>query len=50
MGFMVNLSGFRGVFLKESLDNVKNAPTRLGVFVNLDFWKRLMMMILFLKI
>ena len=38
MGFMVNLSGFRGVFLKESLDNVKeNAPTRLGVFVNLDF-------------
>ncbi len=40
MGFMVNLSGFRGLYLKESLKNVKeNAPTRFGLFVNIDFEK-----------
>ena len=38
MGFMVNLSGFRGIYLKETLQNVKeNAPSRFGIFVNLDF-------------
>ena len=38
MGFMVNLSGFRGLYLSETLENVKeNAPTRFGIFVNLDF-------------
>ena len=38
MGFMINLSGFRGIYLKETLQNVKeNAPSRFGIFVNLDF-------------
>ena len=38
MAFMVNLSGFRGVYLKKTLENVKeNAPSRFGIFVNLDF-------------
>ncbi len=38
MAFMVNLSGFRGLYLKECLDNVKeNAPNRFGLFVNLDW-------------
>ena len=38
MAFMVNLSGFRGQYLKMCLDNIKkNAPERLGVFVNLNW-------------
>jgi predicted TIM-barrel fold metal-dependent hydrolase len=38
MGFMVNLSGFRGLYLKQSLKNVQeNAPTRFGLFLNIDF-------------
>ena len=38
MAFMVNLSGFRGKYLNMCLDNIKkNAPTRLGVFVNLNW-------------
>jgi len=38
MAFMINLSGFRGLYLKQSLINVKeNAPTRFGLFVNVDF-------------
>lgn len=40
MAFMVNLSGFRGLYLEQCLDNVKeNAPTRFGLFVNLDWEK-----------
>lgn len=40
MAFMVNLSGFRGLYLEKSLDNIKeNAPTRFGLFVNLDWEK-----------
>jgi hypothetical protein len=38
MAFMVNLSGFRGIYLKKSLENInENAPTRFGLFLNLDF-------------
>ena len=38
MAFMVNLSGFRGNYLNMCLDNIKkSAPTRLGVFVNLNW-------------
>ena len=38
MAFMVNLSGFRGLYLTKSLENIKkNAPTRFGLFLNLDF-------------
>ena len=38
MAFMVNLSGFRGQYLKMCLNNIKkNAPERLGVFVNLNW-------------
>ena len=38
MAFMVNLSGFRGLYLTECLENVsENAPNRFGVFVNLDW-------------
>ena len=38
MAFMINLSGFRGAYLKKSIENVKNnAPTRFGLFVNIDF-------------
>ncbi|MGB2245436.1 MAG: amidohydrolase family protein [Flavobacteriaceae bacterium] len=38
MAFMVNLSGFRGVYLTQCLENVReNAPNRFGVFVNLDW-------------
>ena len=38
IAFMINLSGFRGLYLKQSLKNVKeNAPTRFGLFVNIDF-------------
>ena len=40
MAFMVNLSGLRGVYLQQCLNNVKeNAPTRFGLFVNLDWEK-----------
>jgi hypothetical protein len=38
MAFMINLSGFRGLYLHQSQKNVKeNAPTRFGLFVNIDF-------------
>ena len=38
MAFMINLSGFRGLYLQQSLKNAKeNAPTRFGLFVNIDF-------------
>ena len=41
MAFMVNLSGFRGMYLTKCLENVKeNAPTRFGLFVNLD-WEQI---------
>ena len=40
MVFMVNLSGFRGMYLAKCLKNVKeNAPNRFGLFVNLDWEK-----------
>ena len=40
MAFMVNLSGFRGLYLAKCIENVKeNAPTRFGLFVNLDWEK-----------
>ena len=40
MGFMVNLSGFRGLYLEQSLKNIKeSAPTRFGLFLNIDFEK-----------
>lgn len=40
MAFMVNLSGFRGLYLQQCLSNVKeNAPNRFGLFVNLDWEK-----------
>ena len=31
MAFMVNLSGFRGVYLQECLDNVKHSASTLWV-------------------
>ena len=35
---MINLSGFRGLYLRKSLENIKkNAPTRFGLFLNIDF-------------
>ena len=38
MAFMVNLSGFRGLYLDKSLQNIQeNAPTRFGLFLNIDF-------------
>ena len=38
MAFMINLSGFRGLYLEQCLKNVKeNAPNRFGLFVNLDW-------------
>ena len=38
MAFMINLSGFRGLYLRKSLENIKkNAPTRYGLFLNIDF-------------
>lgn len=41
MAFMINLSGFRGLYLEKCLKNVKeNAPNRFGLFVNLD-WKKI---------
>ena len=40
MAFMINLSGFRGLYLEKCLKNVKeNAPARFGLFVNLDWEK-----------
>jgi predicted TIM-barrel fold metal-dependent hydrolase len=41
MAFMVNLSGFRGLYLSKSLQNIQeNAPTRFGLFVNLN-WEQI---------
>ena len=38
MGFMINLSGFRGLYLRKSLKNIReNAPRRFGLFLNIDF-------------
>lgn len=38
MGFMINLSGFRGLYLRQSLKNIQqNAPNRFGLFLNIDF-------------
>ena len=38
MAFMINLSGFRGLYLKKSLENIReNAPKRFGLFLNIDF-------------
>lgn len=38
MAFMINLSGFRGMYLEKCLSNVrKSAPNRFGLFVNLDW-------------
>jgi len=38
MAYMINLSGFRGIYLEKSLKNIKdNFPNRFGIFVNLDF-------------
>lgn len=38
MAFMVNLSGFRGLYLEKCLENVnENAPNRIGLFVNIDW-------------
>lgn len=38
MAFMINLSGFRGLYLRKSLENIKeNAPNRFGLFLNIDF-------------
>lgn len=40
MAYMINLSGFRGLYLEKSLKNIKeSAPTRFGLFVNIDFEK-----------
>ena len=40
MAFMVNLSGFRGLYLEHCLENIReNAPNRFGLFVNLDWEK-----------
>ena len=40
MAFMINLSGFRGLYLQQCLKNVKaTAPNRFGLFVNLDWEK-----------
>jgi predicted TIM-barrel fold metal-dependent hydrolase len=38
MAFMINLSGYRGIYLKKSLENInENAPNRFGLFLNVDF-------------
>ena len=38
MGFMINLSGYRGLYLRKSLENIReNAPNRFGLFLNIDF-------------
>ncbi|MGC6479719.1 MAG: amidohydrolase family protein [Flavobacteriaceae bacterium] len=40
MKFMINLSGFRGLYLRKSLENIQeNAPDRFGLFLNIDFEK-----------
>jgi len=40
MVFMINLSGFRGLYLEKSLQKIKeSAPTRFGLFLNIDFEK-----------
>jgi predicted TIM-barrel fold metal-dependent hydrolase len=40
MRYMINLSGFRGLYLEKALKNIKeNAPTRFGLFLNIDFEK-----------
>ena len=40
MAYMVNLSGFRGIYLKKSLENINNNfPNRFGLFLNIDFEK-----------
>jgi len=38
MVYMINLSGFRGIYLEKSLKNINdNFPNRFGLFVNIDF-------------
>ncbi|MFQ3341639.1 MAG: hypothetical protein ACI9TK_001304 [Flavobacteriaceae bacterium] len=38
MAFMINLSGFRGLYLRKSIENIQeNAPSRFGLFLNIDF-------------
>ena len=38
MAYMVNLSGFRGIYLDKSLQNInENYPNRFGLFINIDF-------------
>ena len=40
MAYMVNLSGFRGIYLEKSLENInKHFPNRFGLFLNIDFEK-----------
>ena len=40
MAYMVNLSGFRGIYLEKSLENINNNfPNRFGLFLNIDFEK-----------
>lgn len=40
MAFMINLSGFRGVYFDKSMQNINdNYPDRFGLFVNIDFEK-----------
>lgn len=40
MAYMINLSGFRGIYLEKSMKNIKdNFPERFGLFVNIDFEK-----------
>ena len=38
MAFIVNLSGFPGLYLKKSIANIQdNAPIRIDLFLNIDF-------------
>ena len=40
MAYMVNLSGFRVIYLEKSLENInKHFPNRFGLFLNIDFEK-----------
>ena len=40
MAFMVNLSGFRGIYFDKSIQNInENYPNRFGLFINIDFEK-----------
>ena len=40
MAFMINLSGFRGIYFDKSMQNINdNYPDRFGLFVNIDFEK-----------